>query len=147
MIIDFAVGDQMQGAGFVREGLLTAGQVDDGESAHGEPGWPADDMPFVVGPPVHQRAHHTGEQTGIGYLSRLSIDEPCDTAHAASLLRRATAAQRKLGTNGHGVTVARPSMGPRPRRRRDRAASTAGPPRFVRGGHNHIGCRRLQRSL
>src|SRR5688500_13977666 len=80
-VVDLAVGDHLDVAAFVENGLLSGSEIDNGEAAHAEADAGKRDAPFFVGTAMVQHAHHPLEILRRYRTARVLLNDSNDSAH------------------------------------------------------------------
>ena len=80
-VVDFAVGNQLNLTGLVRERLLTAREVDNRQPPHREPNPGERDAPLLVRPAMHERTDHPLQVVQHDRTLRIRFDDADDAAH------------------------------------------------------------------
>ena len=88
------VGNSVDSARLIADGLVPAGHVDDCQATHGKPGGAAQIHPLVIRATVAQRATHRQQAVSIRLLAT-PVNHPCNTAHVSLSYRYKSA---KMGT-------------------------------------------------
>jgi hypothetical protein len=84
VIVDLAVEDNGDVVGFVEDGLVTAGKVNDTEAAHSESHGGSDEQPIFVRAAMPKRLHHPA-RNGFGLFGALNSNDATDSTHSALL--------------------------------------------------------------
>ncbi len=84
VVVDLAVGDDVDGAGLVGDRLLAGGDVDDGEPPHPQGHARQMHHALAVGAAVRERPHHAGEVRFRDRRLQIPVDDANDPTHTRS---------------------------------------------------------------
>ena len=82
MIIDLTIEDDPNRFVLIRNWLVSARNVDNTQPSHRQSYISIDEIPFIVGPAVHNLLIHPREDISIHLLSRFTIEDAADSTHA-----------------------------------------------------------------
>ena len=85
-IVDLAVVDDCEGAGFVPDGLAAAGKINDAEAAHPYGDGRGEQNSFLVRAAMDHCGHHAAHD-GLARLPRFDSDDAADSAHQSPASR------------------------------------------------------------
>src|SRR5450432_65541 len=84
VVVDFAVIDDPDIAGFVRQGLVTGLDVDDDETAHGDAHVAVEEKAFIIRTAVGDLAVHRGQRGPIHATRSILVEDPADATHLST---------------------------------------------------------------
>src|SRR6266571_4747235 len=84
VIVDLAVVDDRDVAGFVENGLAPAGKINNAEAAHSQRHGGSDQQPVFIRTAMPKRLHHPA-RNGFGLFGTLNSDDAANSAHCALL--------------------------------------------------------------
>src|SRR5713101_4366642 len=84
VIVDLAVVDDRDVAGFVENGLAPAGKINNAEAAHSQRHGGSDQQPVFIRTAMPKRLHHPASN-GFGLSGTLNSDDATNSAHPALL--------------------------------------------------------------